>query len=136
MAAVGRYSVNEPGLALVLNYALQLQRDPALDGRWNEAVALMIRPGAMVYDASGELGDEKITQVIMTRTQLLAMLTTADSMWFDDCAVCRWHPSTGKPLSKFNPWRMWCGARRASFNKAAPKWAQRAADYLTWRVAR
>lgn len=133
------YSICEPGLALVLNYALQLTQDPALDGRLNEAVALMIRPGAMIYDASGELGDEKIMEVVLTRTQLRGILNDADHLWLDDCAACGWHPRSGKPLAKFSPWRAWAAVRAFSWSKRAPAWAKRLQDRLnhwTWRIAR
>lgn len=133
------YSIEEKGLAVVLNYALQLWRDPALEGRLNEAVALMIRPGSMAYDASGELGDEKVMEVMFTRTQLREILDTADQMWLDDCAACRWHPRSGKPLAKLSPWRLWAAARAFSWSKKLPVWAKELQDRLnhwTWVVAR
>lgn len=135
----GPYSVVAPGLGVVLNIGLQLETDPAMDGRLNEAAALMIRPGAMVYDDSGVLGDEQVMEVLLTRTQLRAILDVADQLWLDDCAACSWNPRTGKPLRRFSPWRAWASARKISWSKAFPSWAkpaQNALDRWTWRLAR
>ncbi len=133
------YSIEEPGLALVLNYALQLMQDPALHGRLNEAVALMIRPGSMSFDASGELGDEKVMEVMLTRTQLREILDSADEMWFDDCAACGWNPRTGEPLNRLSPWRVWAYGRRLTWSNSAPVWTARlqaSLDRLTTRLGR
>lgn len=106
------FSVDRPHLAIVKNYGYQLEADPALGGRFNEAVFLMIRPGTPHHDESGESGSELFHEVVLTRTQMRSMLDGADQLWLDTCAAGLLHPRTGKSLRRFSAWRVWAAIRR------------------------